>query len=52
MLGDVHKHQYLNKAKTIAYAGSLIQQKRDEDLLEHGTIKWDIHKKVIAKISF
>jgi DNA repair exonuclease SbcCD ATPase subunit/predicted MPP superfamily phosphohydrolase len=45
MLGDVHKHQYLNKAKTIAYAGSLIQQKRDEDLLEHGVIKWDIHKK-------
>jgi DNA repair exonuclease SbcCD nuclease subunit len=45
MLGDVHLHQYLNKNKTIAYAGSLIQQKRDEDLLEHGTIEWDIVKK-------
>lgn len=45
MLGDVHKHQFLNKNKTIAYAGSLIQQKRDEDLLDHGTIKWNIHKK-------
>ena len=42
MLGDVHKHQYLNKNKTIAYAGSLIQQKRDEDLLEHGVIKWNM----------
>ena len=45
MLGDVHKHQYLNKDRTIAYAGSLIQQKRDEDLLEHGMIKWDIRNK-------
>jgi DNA repair exonuclease SbcCD ATPase subunit len=45
MLGDIHKHQFLNKNKTIAYAGSLIQQKRDEDLLEHGTIQWDIFKK-------
>ena len=45
MLGDVHKHQYLNKKKTIAYAGSLIQQKRDEDLIEHGTIKWNINEK-------
>jgi DNA repair exonuclease SbcCD ATPase subunit len=45
MLGDVHKHQYLNKKKTIAYAGSLIQQKRDEDLVEHGTIKWNLETK-------
>lgn len=42
MFGDVHKHQYLNKKKTMAYSGSLIQQKRDEDLIEHGTIRWDI----------
>lgn len=42
MLGDVHKHQYLNVEKTIAYAGSLIQQKRDEELLEHGYIVWDV----------
>lgn len=45
MFGDVHKHQYLNKKKTMAYAGSLIQQKRDEDLIEHGTIKWDLKAK-------
>lgn len=45
MLGDIHKHQFLNKKGTIAYAGSLIQQKRDEDLLEHGAILWDLVKK-------
>lgn len=45
MLGDVHKHQYLNASKTIAYAGSLIQQKRDEELLEHGYILWNITNK-------
>jgi len=42
LLGDIHKHQYMNAAKSIAYAGSLIQQKRDEDLLEHGYILWDV----------
>ena len=26
MLGDIHKHQFLNEEKTIAYSGSLIQQ--------------------------
>lgn len=45
MLGDVHKHQYLNKAKTIAYSGSLIQQSFGESQLEHGFIKWDIETK-------
>jgi len=42
LLGDIHKHQYLDKDHRIAYAGSLIQQKRDEDLLEHGMICWNI----------
>jgi DNA repair exonuclease SbcCD ATPase subunit len=42
LLGDVHKHQFLNADRTMAYAGSLIQQKRDEDLLEHGYILWDV----------
>jgi len=42
LLGDIHKHQYLDKDRRIAYAGSLIQQKRDEDLLEHGMICWNI----------
>lgn len=42
LLGDVHKHQYLNKSKTIAYPSSLIQQSHGEDLKYHGCIKWDI----------
>lgn len=41
MLGDIHKMQYLNKDKTIAYPGSLIQQNFKEDL-HHGLIKWDL----------
>jgi DNA repair exonuclease SbcCD ATPase subunit/predicted MPP superfamily phosphohydrolase len=44
LLGDVHKHQFLKADRTVAYAGSLIQQKRDEDLIEHGYILWNIKK--------
>lgn len=44
MLGDVHLHSFLNKDKTIAYSGSLIQQDFGESLFEpeHGIIRWDI----------
>ena len=45
LLGDIHKFQYLNKEKTIAYAGSLLQLKRDESILDHGYIRWDLKKK-------
>lgn len=45
MLGDIHKHQYMNKEKTIAYSGSLIQQNYGENLGEHGMIKWNVKKK-------
>jgi DNA repair exonuclease SbcCD ATPase subunit len=45
MLGDVHKFQYLNDEKTIAYASSLIQQDYSEDLLDHGLLKWNIETK-------
>ena len=44
MLGDIHKHQYLNNEKTIAYSGSLIQQNFGETLGEHGMIKWNLKK--------
>ncbi len=43
MLGDVHKHSYLNKGKSIAYSSSLIQQNIGEDPIDHGYIKWDMH---------
>lgn len=43
LLGDVHKKQFLNKQKTIAYPGSLIQQNYKEEL-EHGFLKWDVEK--------
>ena len=41
-LGDIHKHQYLNDNKTIAYAGSLIQQSHGETLHNHGILKWNL----------
>ena len=42
LLGDIHKPaQYLDDKKTIAYAGSLIQQNHGEGLL-HGILEWDI----------
>lgn len=42
MLGDIHKFQYLNEDKTIAYSGSLIQQSYGEALDNHGILKWDL----------
>lgn len=42
LLGDIHKHQYLNKEKTIAYCGSLIQQNMGESIDNHGYIYYDI----------
>ena len=42
MLGDIHKRQYLNENKTVAYAGSLIQQNFGETFENHGYIIWDM----------
>ena len=45
MLGDVHKYQYMNKEKTIAYSGSLIQQHFGETIKNHGMLLWDLKTK-------
>lgn len=42
LLGDIHRHQYMNDSKTIAYAGSLIQQSHGESLKGHGVLKWNL----------
>lgn len=42
LLGDIHKRQFLNKNKTIAYPGSLIQQNHAEDL-SHGILEWNLN---------
>jgi DNA repair exonuclease SbcCD ATPase subunit/DNA repair exonuclease SbcCD nuclease subunit len=42
LLGDIHKRQYVNKKKTMAYAGSLIQQDKGESIKNHGFIHWDV----------
>ena len=44
LLGDIHKPQYLDDEKTIAYAGSLIQQNHGE-ALGHGIMVWDLDSK-------
>jgi len=44
LLGDIHKKQYLNDEKTIAYPGSLIQQNHAEKL-SHGMLVWDLKTK-------
>jgi DNA repair exonuclease SbcCD ATPase subunit/predicted phosphohydrolase len=41
LLGDIHKLQYLNENKTIAYPGSLIQQNHGEER-DHGILVWDV----------
>ncbi|AGF85137.1 DNA repair protein [Moumouvirus goulette] len=42
MLGDIHKFQFMNEQKTIAYSGSLIQQSYGETLNKHGVLKWNL----------
>jgi DNA repair exonuclease SbcCD ATPase subunit/predicted MPP superfamily phosphohydrolase len=44
LLGDIHKYQFLNDDKTIAYPGSLIQQSHGEGL-QHGILVWDLATK-------
>ena len=41
LLGDIHKRQFLNDSKTMAYPGSLIQQNFAE-APEHGFLLWDV----------
>ncbi len=45
LLGDIHSVQYLNDEKTIAFAGSLIQQDYGESVNGHGLLVWDLKKK-------
>ena len=45
MLGDIHKYQYLNKEKTIAYSGSLVQQNYGETINNHGMLLWNLKTK-------
>jgi DNA repair exonuclease SbcCD ATPase subunit len=44
LLGDIHKFQFMNEEKTIAYAGSLIQQSHGEHIKNHGFVKWTLNK--------
>jgi hypothetical protein len=44
LLGDIHKTQFLNEAKTIGYPGSLVQQNHAESLV-HGLYVWDVATK-------
>ena len=41
LLGDIHKMQFLDDKKRIAYPGSLIQQNHGEGLT-HGIFEWDM----------
>lgn len=45
MCGDLHRPQYMNKEKTIAYCGSAIQQGHGELKTGHGMLYWDIKTK-------
>ena len=44
LLGDIHRPQFLDDEKTIAYAGSLVQQNHGE-ALGHGIMVWDLKTK-------
>ena len=48
LLGDIHKHQFLDEKKTIAYVGSLIQQNFGESIDKHGILVWFFENTQIA----
>ncbi len=43
LLGDIHKHQFLDKNKRIAYPSSMIQKDFGENINNHGYILWDLN---------
>ncbi len=45
LLGDIHKQQYLDRKKSIAYAGSLVCQNWGEHPTNHGYLLWDTSKR-------
>jgi len=51
LLGDIHKRQFLNTKKTVAYCGSTIQQNYGEDG-EKGFLLWDIRSKDDFDVEF
>ena len=51
LLGDIHKQQFLNDKKTIAYCGSTIQQNYGEDTGK-GFLFWDIRSKDDFDVEF
>jgi len=51
LLGDIHKRQFLNEEKTVAYCGSTIQQNYGEDS-EKGFLVWDIRGKDDFDVEF
>ena len=44
LLGDIHKRHFVNKEKTIAYCGSLVQQNHGEEIGK-GYLLWDVPKR-------
>lgn len=51
LLGDIHKRQFLNKQRTIAYCGSTIQQNYGEET-NKGFLLWDIRTKNDFDVTF
>ena len=51
LLGDIHRHQFLNEERTIAYCGSSIQQNYGEDPCQ-GFLFWYISDKKDFDVSF
>lgn len=43
LLGDIHKHQFLDENKRIAYPSSLVQKHVGETVKNHGLIIWDLN---------
>ena len=52
MLGDIHKRQFYDEAKTILQVGSLVQQNFGEAFENHGCAIWDVKTRIPKFVDF
>ena len=52
MLGDIHKRQFYDSAKTILQVGSLVQQNFGESYDNHGCAIWDVATREASFVNF
>jgi DNA repair exonuclease SbcCD ATPase subunit len=48
LLGDIHKWQFLDTSRRVAYAGSMLQKNHGEAWSDHGYLLWNLKTKQVV----